>query len=101
MIRMRIVGVLAPGAGICVQGILAHGEDPRMMLWRRGWVLRQLLSAYLEDAGVLLTGGFSGGIGKNNIQAHAEKHNTGLAKSSKYRLFTPMWWHNDTGETLP
>lgn len=26
-----------------------------MMLWRRGWVLRQLLSAHLEDAGVVLT----------------------------------------------
>ena len=55
----------------------------------------------LYEFGCLRFGGFSGGIGKNNIQAHAEKHNTGLAKSSKYRLFTPMWWHNDTGETLP
>lgn len=52
---MRIVGVLAPGSGICVEGVLEHGEDPRMLLWRRGWVLSRLLSTYLDDSGIVLT----------------------------------------------
>lgn len=52
---MRIVGVLAPGAGICVDAVLAHGEDPRMLLWRHGWLLSRLLSAHLDGEGVVLT----------------------------------------------
>lgn len=52
---MRIVGVLAPGANISVDAVLSHGEDPRMMLWRRGYVLNQLLSTHLDAAGIVLT----------------------------------------------
>lgn len=53
--RMRIMGVLAPGASISVDAVLAHGEDPRMMLWRRGWVLHNLLSTHLDSEGIVLT----------------------------------------------
>ncbi|GAA2181450.1 hypothetical protein GCM10009785_16400 [Brooklawnia cerclae] len=52
---MRIVGVLAPGASICVEGEVEHGDDPRMMFWRRGWVLTRLLSAHLDEGEVVLT----------------------------------------------
>lgn len=51
---MRIVGVLAPGATISVESVLAHGEDPRMMLWRRGWLLSHLLSAHMDSEGIVL-----------------------------------------------
>ena len=52
---MRIVGVLAPGSKISVDAVLAHGEDPRMLLWRRGFLMSQPLSTYLDDQGVVLT----------------------------------------------
>ncbi len=52
---MRIVGVPAPGASASVNTVLAHGEDPRMMLWRRGWVLTHTLSTHLDDNGIVLT----------------------------------------------
>lgn len=55
MAGMRIIGVVAPGASSSVEGVLAHGEDPRMLLWRRGWVLHQLLSTHLSDAEIVLT----------------------------------------------
>lgn len=52
---MRIVGVLAPGAGTCVDLVLNHGDDPRMLLWREGWVLTRMLSTHLDDQGIVLT----------------------------------------------
>ena len=52
---MRIVGVLAPGASISVDAVLAHGEDPRMMLWRHGFLMTHPLSTHLDDQGVVLT----------------------------------------------
>ena len=55
MAGMRIVGVVAPGASVSVEGVLAHGEDPRMMLWHRGWVLNQLLSTHLAETDIVLT----------------------------------------------
>lgn len=51
---MRIVGVLAPGAHIAVQLDVGHGQDPRMLLWRAGWVLSHLLGAYLDDNGSIV-----------------------------------------------
>ena len=52
---MRIVGVLAPGASISVDAVLAHGEDPRMMLWRHGFLMTHPLSTHLDDQGIVLT----------------------------------------------
>ena len=52
---MRIVGVLAPGACSSVEGVLGHGDDPRMLLWRHGWMLSHLLSTHLDDDGIVLT----------------------------------------------
>lgn len=52
---MRIVGVPAPGAGTCVDEALAHGQDPRMMLWQHGWLLTQPLSVRLEAGEIVLT----------------------------------------------
>lgn len=47
--------MLAPGSKISVDAVLAHGEDPRMLLWRRGFLMSQPLSTYLDDQGVVLT----------------------------------------------
>ena len=52
---MRIVGVRAPGASISVDAVLAHGEDPRMMLWRHGFLMTHPLSTHLDDQGIVLT----------------------------------------------
>ena len=52
---MRIVGVLAPGASISVDAVLAHGEDPRMMLWRHGFLVTPPLRTQLDDQGIVLT----------------------------------------------
>ncbi len=52
---MRIVGVRAPGAKISVDAVLAHGEDPRMLLWRHGFVMSQPLSTHMDDQGIVLT----------------------------------------------
>ena len=52
---MRIVGVLAPGVGTSVDVTLGHGEDPRMLLWREGWVLTRMLSTHLDEQGSVLT----------------------------------------------
>ena len=52
---MRIVGVPAPGAGTCVDVELLHGQDPRMLLWQRGWMLTQPLSVRLDDEEIVLT----------------------------------------------
>jgi 8-oxo-dGTP pyrophosphatase MutT (NUDIX family) len=52
---MRIVGVLAPGVGTSVDVTLGHGEDPRMLLWREGWVLTRMLSTHMDEQGIVLT----------------------------------------------
>lgn len=47
--------MLAPGAEVSVNAILAHGEDPRMLLWHHGFLLTRPLSARLDDDQIVLT----------------------------------------------
>lgn len=44
-----------PGAGAAVDLHVGHGEDPRMLLWRAGYVISHLLSARLDDDEVVIT----------------------------------------------
>lgn len=52
---MRIVGVPAPGAAPAVDLSIGHGQDPRQLLWRHGYVISQLLSARLDDCEIVIT----------------------------------------------
>lgn len=52
---MRIVGVGSPGTGELVRLHVGHGQHPQQLLWRRGLVLGDLLSARLEDGEVVIT----------------------------------------------
>ncbi|HIW30578.1 MAG TPA: NUDIX hydrolase [Candidatus Luteococcus avicola] len=52
---MRIVGVGQPGKGEAVRLHVDHGAHPHQVLWRRGFVLNELLSARLEGGEVVLT----------------------------------------------
>lgn len=52
---MRIVGLPALGRGLVVQCDVQHGEDPRMLLWRRGWQVAHWLSARLDGAEIVIT----------------------------------------------
>lgn len=48
---MRIVGVGQPGTGEPVTLHVDHGAHPHQVLWRKGYVLGELLSARVEDDG--------------------------------------------------
>lgn len=52
---MRIVGVTSPGSHDVITLPVGHGEDPRLLLWQRGWLLSHILSARLQDGEVVLT----------------------------------------------
>ncbi len=52
---MQLVGVLAPGTPTAVRLTIAHGQDPRMQLWRRGWILKHLLSTHIDDGQLVVT----------------------------------------------
>lgn len=52
---MRIVGVGSPGTGELVRLVVGHGQHPHQLLWRRGLVIGDLLSAQLEDGEVVIT----------------------------------------------
>lgn len=52
---MRIVGVGQPGTGELVRLHVDHGAHPHQVLWRRGYVLSDLLSARVEQGEVVLT----------------------------------------------
>ena len=52
---MRIVGVSSPGAGELVSLTVQHGLNPHQELWRRGFVINNLLSARMADDEVVLT----------------------------------------------
>ncbi|WP_036916607.1 MULTISPECIES: NUDIX hydrolase [Propionimicrobium] len=57
---MRIIGVTAPGAPISVSLHVDHGLDPKMMLWRSGYVISKLLSANLIDDEIVITAQVAG-----------------------------------------
>lgn len=48
---MRIIGMPNLGSHTNVRITVEHGQDPRLLLWKKGWVLGSLLSAYLDDDG--------------------------------------------------
>lgn len=52
---MKIIGVLAPGGPASVIKNINHGADPKMLLWREGFVVSRLLSALLIDSEIVIT----------------------------------------------
>lgn len=52
---MQIVAVSAPGGEVLATLDVGHGQDPRRLLWARGLVLSQWLSARATDDLVTLT----------------------------------------------
>lgn len=52
---MRIIGVLVPGGSASVVKHIDHGSDPKMLLWREGFVVTRLLSALLVESEIVIT----------------------------------------------
>lgn len=51
---MRIIGLATPGGPETVDVTVGHGDDPRWLLWRRGWVVTGFLSARRDDSGEIV-----------------------------------------------
>ncbi|MCL2316139.1 MAG: NUDIX domain-containing protein [Actinomycetia bacterium] len=51
---MRIIGLLPPLASTVVQVGVDHGQDPRQLLWSKGFIAQRPLSARLDDDGELV-----------------------------------------------
>lgn len=52
---MRIVGVRRLVEGPVVDVTVGHGQDPRQLLWRRGWTVSDWMSASGSDDGIVMT----------------------------------------------
>ncbi|WP_203568449.1 NUDIX hydrolase [Aestuariimicrobium ganziense] len=52
---MVIIGVASPGSAELTRVEVAHGEHPRVLLWRQGWLMNGLLSCRMDDGQVVLT----------------------------------------------
>lgn len=52
---MQVIGVAAPGSAELVRVDVRHGTHPQQVLWRRGWVVNDLLSAHVVSDDIVLT----------------------------------------------
>ncbi|RLP09543.1 NUDIX hydrolase [Propionibacterium australiense] len=52
---VRIVGVHRLVEGPVVDVTVGHGQDPRQLLWRKGWTVSDWMSASGSDDGIVLT----------------------------------------------
>lgn len=52
---MRIIGIGSTGTGELVRLHVDHGQHPHQLLWRRGLVMGEMLSAGMDDGEVVLT----------------------------------------------
>lgn len=51
---MRIIGLCSPPASAAVHATVDHGQDPRQLLWSKGYVAMRPLSARLDEDGELV-----------------------------------------------
>ena len=71
---MRIVGVHRLSEGPVVDVTVGHGQDPRQLLWRRGWTVSDWMSASGCDDGIVMTARVAQrGAGSRMPRRHAHR----------------------------
>jgi 8-oxo-dGTP pyrophosphatase MutT (NUDIX family) len=70
---MIMVGVAAPGAAELLRFEVAHGEDPKLTIWQRGYRVVRMLSARLADSQIVVTVQ----LARHTADSKLPKHRTG------------------------